>query len=219
MEQALQEELKIHKPPPAWRRRPPRIPRAPAKACYTCRRQPCAWASYRDSGFIPPAATRTAARTAKVAWTQSCCRIPGTAGPTDRQTPASAHTHTHTVKYVCAAAESLANSLERYPYTRYTHTHTDIFKLLQTYLQVAQVLCYSHTLATCTLSKEDSISSCFNRGFERLFLSSGKVQPGNLILINSNIKNCLYLIVFFLVLWHSNVIPPPFLPSITSHTV
>lgn len=91
-----QGELKINKKSPVWQRRPPRLPWAPVKAWYIYRRQPCALAFYRDSGFIPAAATLTAARTAKVAWTQSCCRTPGTAGPTDRHTPAHTHTHKHT---------------------------------------------------------------------------------------------------------------------------
>lgn len=87
MEQGQQAELKVSKQSPACRRRRPRLPRAPVWACCTCRRPPCVWVFYQDSGLIPAAATRTATRTAKVAWTQSCCCTPGLAGPPDKHTP------------------------------------------------------------------------------------------------------------------------------------
>ena len=70
----------------AWQPRRHQLRWAPVKACYTCHQQPCASAFYRDSVFTLAAATPTAARTAKVAWMQSCRRTHGTTGPTDRHT-------------------------------------------------------------------------------------------------------------------------------------
>lgn len=61
------EEERIRRQPPARPPGPSPCSCAPAPGRCTCPRQPCVWAFYRASAFIPAAATRTAARTAKVA--------------------------------------------------------------------------------------------------------------------------------------------------------